>query len=118
MNSSTRAFVYILSCNDDAYYVGIHRGDDVMVRVNEHNLGLNPKAWTYLRRPVELVWSAYFEQTVDAIACEIQLKRWSRAKKEALISGDIPRLKKLAHSRTAPADPTKRKPWLKDRKQT
>ena len=43
---------------------------------------------TATRRPVELVWSRDFDGITDAIACERQLKGWSRAKKEALIRGD------------------------------
>jgi putative endonuclease len=41
-----------------------------------------------MRRPVELVWSEYFERITDAIAIERKLKGWSRAKKEALIHSD------------------------------
>ena len=82
------AFVYILRCSDGAYYVGSYRGDDLNVRVAEHNFGHRRKAWTYRRRPVELAWSDHFNRYTDAIACERQLKGWSRAKKEALIAGD------------------------------
>lgn len=102
-------FVYILQCANGAYYVGSHRGDDVMSRVHEHNEGLDPKAYTFKRRPVELVWSEDFEDPEDMVAAERRLKGWSRAKKEAYIRGDLPKLKMLAKSRTAPADATKSK---------
>jgi putative endonuclease len=36
---------------------------------------------------------------MDAIRFEKQLKRWSHAKKEALIAGDFETLKKLAECR-------------------
>ncbi|WP_297513194.1 GIY-YIG nuclease family protein [uncultured Caulobacter sp.] len=52
------AWVYILRCADDSYYVGSHRGPDPAVRVSGHNAGLDPKAYTYRRRPVELAWPA------------------------------------------------------------
>ena len=81
-------YVYMLRCADGAYYIGSYRGDDVMLRVHEHNLGYRKKAWTYKRRPVDLVWSEHFARITDAIACERRLKGWSRAKKEALIEGD------------------------------
>ncbi|MEL7232391.1 MAG: GIY-YIG nuclease family protein, partial [Pseudomonadota bacterium] len=40
----------MLRCADGAYYIGSYRGDDLMVRVHEHNLGYRKKAWTYKRR--------------------------------------------------------------------
>jgi putative endonuclease len=90
------AWVYILECADGGLYIGSHRGDDVMVRVSQHNAGLDPKAWTYRRRPVRLAWSEWFPRYDDAVAFERQLKSWSRGKKLALIRGDIAALKALA----------------------
>jgi len=79
-------YVYMLRCADGSYYVGSTRKtlDD---RVGEHNSGVYA-GYTFRRRPVELVWSQDFPNAIDAIACERQLKGWSRAKKEALIRGD------------------------------
>ena len=81
-------FVYMLKCADDSYYIGSHRGSDVYKRVAEHNLGVHPQSYTFRRRPVELMWNESFDRYDDMIACERQLKGWSRAKKEALIAGD------------------------------
>ena len=81
------AFVYMLLCADDSYYVGSATGDDLSKRVNEHATGAY-EGYTYLRRPVQLVWSEHFDRTTDAIAIERKIKGWSRAKKEALIRGD------------------------------
>ena len=107
-------FVYILRCADGSYYVGSHRGTDVEDRVYEHNAGAYPKAFTFRRVPVEVRWSQSWDEPDPAIEAEIQIKRWTRAKKEALIRGDIDELKRLARSRTAPADPSKaRFPKLK-----
>lgn len=102
-------FVYILRCANGAYYVGSHRGNDVMSRVHAHNQGLDPKAYTFNRRPVELVWCEDFEDPSDMVRAERRLKGWSRAKKEAYIRGDLTTLKSLAKSRTAPPDPAKGK---------
>tara|TARA_B100000678_G_scaffold281540_1_gene279494 strand:- start:697 stop:984 length:288 start_codon:yes stop_codon:yes gene_type:complete len=85
--------------------VGSHKGNDIAVRVAQHNSGDNPKAWTFKRRPVELVWSAHFKRIDEAFAFERQIEKWSPAKKEALITGDIAKLKRLAVSKSAPADP-------------
>lgn len=90
------AFVYILECADGSYYVGSHRGDDVMVRVGEHNDGKHPGAYTFTRRPVRLVWNDWFSRFEDAALFERQVKGWSRAKKEALIRGDDDALVELA----------------------
>lgn len=79
-------YVYVLRCADRSYYVGSTR-KTLDERVGEHNSGVY-RGYTYMRRPVELVWSQDFPNAIDAIACERQLKGWSRAKKEALIRGD------------------------------
>jgi putative endonuclease len=97
------AWVYILRCADGSYYVGSHRGWDVQARVHEHNLGSNPKAYTARRLPVVLVWSEHHDRVTDAIAAERRLKGWSRAKKEALIRGDIEELRRLSRGRPRPS---------------
>ncbi len=79
-------FVYILHCADDSYYIGIT--NDLSRRLQEHQAGISDDGYTVSRRPLRMV---YYELLTDinmAIAREKQLKRWSRAKKEALISGD------------------------------
>jgi len=93
------AWLYILRCADNSYYTGTTRAD-LERRVAEHQLGKYP-GFTEQRRPVVLVYSEYFEQIVDAIAAERKVKGWSRAKKEALMTGDFGRLEKLAKRRTA-----------------
>jgi predicted GIY-YIG superfamily endonuclease len=49
--------------------------------------------------PVELVYSEISKTYIDARKREAQVKRWSRAKKEALISGNIAKLKEITKSR-------------------
>ena len=81
------ALVYMLKCADGSFYVGSAIGDDLTKRVAEHQMGAYP-GYTSTRRPVTLVWSEHFVQITDAIAMEQKIKGWSRAKKQALISGD------------------------------
>lgn len=86
-------YVYIVECSDGSYYTGLTH--DVDKRVAEHNLGLNERCYTYMRRPVEVVFSADFKEVDDAIAFEKQVKGWSRKKKRAIIEGrwkDLPSL--------------------------
>jgi len=93
------AWVYILQCCDNSYYVG-STSRTLDERVGAHNDGVGSD-YTRRRRPVELLWSAYFDTYVDAFLLERRLKRWSRAKKEAFMAGDIARLKALARRRSA-----------------
>jgi putative endonuclease len=68
-------------------------------RIAEHQAG-KFGGFTAERRPVELVFSEYFERIVDAVAMERRVKGWSRAKKEALMAGDFDRIRALSRRRT------------------
>ncbi len=92
------AFVYMLRCSDDSFYIGSATGDDLSRRIEEHNAGKH-FGYTWSRRPVRLVWSEHFPQIADAIAAERQIKGWSRAKKLALAKGEWERVQKLAKRR-------------------
>jgi putative endonuclease len=50
-----------------------------------------------------LAFSQWFDRITDAIAAERQVKGWSRAKKEALIRGDLDQLRELSKRRTSKA---------------
>ena len=76
-------WVYILRCRDASLYVG--HTNDVEARVVTHNNGRGAR-FTAARRPVTAVHAESFETEIEAIARERQLKRWTRAKKEALIA--------------------------------
>jgi predicted GIY-YIG superfamily endonuclease len=90
-------WVYMLQCSDGSFYVGSARYS-LDRRIAQHQSG-ELGGYTSTRRPVELVWSADFQFATDAIACERQLKGWSRAKKKALIEGDYAEVSRLAHRR-------------------
>ena len=77
-------FVYLLKCADDSYYAG--HTDDLAQRLHQHDIGST--GYTASRRPIELVWQGEFESIEGALAFELQIKGWSRKKKEALIAGD------------------------------
>ena len=86
-------YVYILKCSDGSYYTG--HTDDLEMRVELHRSGGIP-GYTSTRLPVELVFSETLPSRVEAIERELQIKRWTRKKKEALIRGDWDRLEILA----------------------
>jgi putative endonuclease len=87
----------MLLCADDSFYIGIT--NDAERRVAEHQLGIDPRCYTYKRRPVRVVHVSDFRNVDDAIAVEKKLKGWSRAKKRALVAGDWQRIHELAPCR-------------------
>lgn len=89
-------FVYILHCRDGSYYTGIT--NDYIRRLNEHQMGESPTAYTFKRRPVRLVYLAVFRDVDQAIEWETRVKGWSRAKKEALIAKEFESLPELSWS--------------------
>jgi putative endonuclease len=91
---SKGGWVYILRCSDGSYYVG-STSDDPDARTGQHNAGVFG-GYTSLRRPVVLVFQEDFPDIRDAHDFERQIKRWSRAKKEALIRRDWGALPELA----------------------
>jgi putative endonuclease len=74
------------------------RGRRRRFEFGQHQSGLCG-GYTARRRPVELVWSEYFQTRYEALAVERQIKGWSRAKKEALIKGDWETVSLLARNR-------------------
>jgi putative endonuclease len=87
-------YVYILLCADQSYYVGIT--NNLGRRFIEHATGYNEGSYTHSRRPVMVVYAEQFYRPFQAIMREKQLKKWTRKKKEALISGRFDELSQLA----------------------
>jgi tRNA/rRNA methyltransferase len=92
MPSSSVYSVYIVRCSDGALYIG--HAENIDERLARHNRG-EATSFTAHRRPVSLVYSEGFSARKAAVARERQLKRWTHAKKEALIAGDLALLKRL-----------------------
>ena len=84
---------YILRCADGKYYTG--HTDDLERRIAEHMHG-GYCDFTSRRLPVELIWAADFPTRAEALSSELRVKKWSRAKKEALAAGDWKRLSHFA----------------------
>ena len=96
-------WTYILECADGSYYVG--STIDLERRVSQHDLG-EGAAYTRprRRRPVRLVSAAEHSRIDDAFAYEKRIRKWSRAKRLALIEGREHDLPALSRSRSRPAD--------------
>ena len=75
-------YVYMLRCRDGSLYTGI--ATDVERRLADH---LASKGAKYLRGrgPLKLVFSKKVGEKGQALKVELQVKRLSRHKKEALI---------------------------------
>ncbi len=83
-------FVYIVKCSDNSYYTGFT--NDLDRRLGEHQSGKNKDSYTFDKRPIQLMWFETFNDVLNAIAIEKQIKGWSRRKKEALIDQDWDKL--------------------------
>lgn len=81
---SKRSFwVYIVRCADGTLYTGYAL--DPEERIARHNAGKGAK-YTAGRRPVTLVFTQRFRSRTRALQREYELKQWTRAEKEALLS--------------------------------
>lgn len=90
-------WVYMLRCVDKSYYVGVT--NNLEMRLHEHVTGFKEGSYVQKRLPARLVYQRSFRYVEDAIAWEKRIKRWTRAKKEALIQGDQEALERLASRR-------------------
>ena len=95
---SDGAYLYIVECRDGSLYVGTTR-TSLEVRIARHNAGTFG-GYTQFRRPVELIFSEWFDRITDAIVAERKLKGWTRAKKLAFVRGDFDAVTRLAKRRS------------------
>ena len=95
------ALFYILRLRSGALYPG--STTDLDRRLAEHRSGTGGRT-TQLDPPVQLSYSEEHLTFSEARRREAQVKRWTRAKKEALVAGNKSLLHKLA-KRRAHANP-------------
>jgi putative endonuclease len=93
------AWFYILRLRSGQLYVGATT--DLDRRWQEHVRGEAGRT-TKLDPPVGIVHTESFANFAEARRREAQIKRWSRAKREALVAGDTNALKRLAQSHGHP----------------
>jgi len=87
-------YLYILRSSDNSLYIG--QTDNLDKRIIEHQERLqNGAKFTKEHNNFKLVYKEDFQRRLESMRREKQLKGWSRAKKEALISGNQELLKKL-----------------------
>ncbi len=81
-----RGYTYILLCSNGSYYTESTRY--LELRVQQHQKGIEANH-TQKYGPVELVYYEEHTRIDTAFYREKQIQRWSRAKKKALIEGDL-----------------------------
>lgn len=79
-------FTYILLCSNGSYYVG--HTSNIENRLKTHNSG---KGSTHTAKylPVKLLYFEELKTETEAVKMEMQLKGWTRKKKESLINGEM-----------------------------
>jgi predicted GIY-YIG superfamily endonuclease len=92
-------YVYLLRCSDQSYYAG--HTDDLEARIAQHQQGLMP-CYTKRRRPVTLLKAEECSSREEALAAEMQIKGWTRSKKEAWIENNFEALKRLSKKSPKP----------------
>lgn len=87
-------YLYIVRCSDNSLYCG--QTNNLDRRIKEHN-SCNTKSakYTKIHHLVKLVYFEEFPSLQESMKREIQIKKWTKAKKEALVAGDLKLLKKL-----------------------
>jgi len=89
------AYMYILKCSDGSYYTGCTKDMDKRLWQHQNGQGANH---TKNRLPVQLIYVENYERIDEAFSREKQIQGWGRKKKEALIEGNIEKLRCLSSS--------------------
>lgn len=77
--------VYIARTKSDYLYTGI--SNDVDKRIEKHNTGKGSK-FARMHGEFQLVYRSNFMTKSDALKREIQIKGWSRSKKDKLVADE------------------------------
>jgi len=87
-------YLYILRTSANTLYIG--QTNNLEKRLREHQ-SKSIKSAKYVRYfdSVSLVYSEKYSTRKEAMQREAQLKKWSKAKKEALITKNMTRLKRV-----------------------
>jgi putative endonuclease len=76
--------VYILECCDNSLYTG--HTDNLPARLAQHEKSVS--GYVAKRRPFRLLGGVEFPTRIEALEAELRIKKWSRKKKLAFLSGD------------------------------
>ncbi len=107
INDAAYGYMYILQCGDGSFYTG--STTELALRIQQHKNGEGAN-FTSKNLPVKLVYYENFDRIDEAFAREKQIQKWSRAKKIALIQGDIEKLKQLSKNKSEQSVPEPKVP--------
>jgi len=86
--------VYILRFSNNSLYIG--QTNNLQQRLTDHkNKATRASKFSKENGKFKLVYQEHYETLLKSMRREKQLKGWTRMKKEALINGDLEKLKKL-----------------------
>jgi putative endonuclease len=79
-------YTYLVRCKDNSLYCGVT--NDLGVRIDAHNSDKRKKGakYTYMRRPVVLVYYEIHATRSIALAREYQIKQLTKIEKEAMVA--------------------------------
>ena len=88
-------YTYILRCSNGSFYVGHTNCIEkrFMCHVSKHGA-----KFTAVNKPEQVEYKEEFISEKAAVQRELQIKKWTRAKKQALIDGNLVRLRELSKS--------------------
>lgn len=92
--SKGKYYVYILRTSFNTLYIG--QTNNLEKRLAEHRKKTSKSA-RYIKcfQSFQLAYSEAYPTRLEAMRREYQIKHWTKAKKEALITGNLDLLKKL-----------------------
>lgn len=82
----TKYYFYIARCQDNSLYIGYTA--DINKRIERHNKGQGSQ-WIKQHGPAQIIYKEEYKTRIEAMKREIQIKKWSRIKKENLIHKQI-----------------------------
>ncbi|MFD2562132.1 GIY-YIG nuclease family protein [Aquimarina rubra] len=88
-----KGYMYILECSDGTYYTGSTK--DLKKRLQQHQDGEGANH-TKKGLPVKLLYYEQYDRIDTSFYREKQVQGWSRAKKEALMRGELDALPGLS----------------------
>ena len=89
-------YIYILECSDGSFYTG--HTEELETRLAQHHQAYFRECYTAKRLPLKLVYQETFSSREQALTVEMQIKGWSRRKKQALINNDWHEISRLSKS--------------------
>ena len=86
---------YILECTGSRFYVDSCKNLDQRFKAHTESTGAG---FTKKHKPLRIAYSEIFPTRAAAMAREAQVKKWSQAKNQALVTGNMKLLKQLSKS--------------------